>query len=822
MQDFRFAARQLWKSPGFLLVAVVTLALGIGANTAVFSVINAILLRPLAYLDPGRLTLIWSSVPSQGLPIFSSAPPDYRAWRSENHTFADMGAFSNGGVNLSVEGQPPQELTSSRITASLFRTLGVRPILGNWFTERNEQWGEHRVAILSYGLWQRSFGGDPNIVGRQVHLGGEIYSIVGVMPKDFVFFRRPVVIWTPLAWPPKDNMNTRNNHFLWVVGRLKPGVTEAQASSDLNVIADRIAKQFPENQGLSVRLQDIRDNLVGKVRAGLLALFGAVLFVLLVSCVNLANLLLARAASRHKEFAVRSAIGASRTRLVRQFISESVFLAALGGAAGVLLGTVLLRVFVSLLPATFPRIQSLRMDPYVLAFTAALALGSVLLFGIVPALEASRANPQEALHENARSVASGRRSRKIRSVLVISEMALATALLAGAGLLIKSFSRLLHQDFGFEPRQVLTFAMPMTEAKHPTDELQAAFVGQVLQRLRVLPGVTTVGIVNTLPLGYGMGWGKNVSGESFPPMHSMADVPNVLFNLVSSDYLRAMSARLIAGRHFSDSDTAKTHPVAIVNQTFAQRFYPNQKVVGKTIRLTPPQELIPPQPPEERDQPQAPYRTIVGIIGDLKNGEANEQADAEVFVPYTQFAGEGWGAAPMFAVRSEGDPASLTSAIRNAISDLDTEQPISDIAVMGDRVQKSLAQSRFTALLLGLFSSVAVLLAAIGIYGVISYGVSARSQEIGVRMALGANRSSVLAMVMKESLRLAALGLVVGLVLALGLSRMIASLMFGIRATDPAVYLLISAVVVVVALLAAAIPARRAAALEPMQALRAE
>jgi len=437
-------------------------------------------------------------------------------------------------------------------------------------------------------------------------------------------------------------------------------------------------------------------------------------------------------------------------------------------------------------------------------------------------LEASRANPQEALHENARSVASGRRSRKIRSVLVISEMALATALLAGAGLLIKSFSRLLHQDFGFEPRQVLTFAMPMTEAKHPTDELQAAFVGQVLQRLRVLPGVTTVGIVNTLPLGYGMGWGKNVSGESFPPMHSMADVPNVLFNLVSSDYLRAMSARLIAGRHFSDSDTAKTHPVAIVNQTFAQRFYPNQKVVGKTIRLTPPQELIPPQPPEERDQPQAPYRTIVGIIGDLKNGEANEQADAEVFVPYTQFAGEGWGAAPMFAVRSEGDPASLTSAIRNAISDLDTEQPISDIAVMGDRVQKSLAQSRFTALLLGLFSSVAVLLAAIGIYGVISYGVSARSQEIGVRMALGANRSSVLAMVMKESLRLAALGLVVGLVLALGLSRMIASLMFGIRATDPAVYLLISAVVVVVALLAAAIPARRAAALEPMQALRAE
>ncbi len=618
LQDLRFAARQLRKSPGFTITAILTLALGVGANTAVFSVINAVLLRSLPYPDPERLMLVWSSAPAQDLPKFGSAPPDYRDWRSQNHSFQNMGSFSNDGVSLSVEGQEPQELVSARITASLFPTMGVHPFLGHDFTERNEQWGEHRVAILSFGLWQRTFAADPNVVGRQVHLGGEIFTVVGVMPQDFRFFRRPVVIWTPMAFAPKDVMNSRSNHFISIVGRLKPGVTPQQADSDLNVIAARIATQFPQNAGLGVRLQTIRDNLVGNVRPALLALFGAVVFVLLVACVNLANLLLTRGSARQREFAVRSAIGASRARLVRQFVSESVLLAFMGGAAGVALGWGLLRMFVAMLPATFPTIQAVHMDPYVFVFTAALALGSVLVFGILPALEASRVNPQLALHQSARGATSSRRSNRLRSALVITEMALATVLLAGAGLLIKSFSQLQHQDFGFEPQRVVTFELPMKESKYPKDEQQAAVIAQVLDRVRSIPGVTAVGMVNTLPLGYGMGWGKDVSGEGFPPMHTMADVPSVSFNLISPGYFSAINARLMLGRDFSDSDTAKTQPVAIVNQAFARRFYPNQNVIGKTIRLAPPQELLPSPPSELRDLPQAPYRTVVGVTRRLE------------------------------------------------------------------------------------------------------------------------------------------------------------------------------------------------------------
>ena len=820
LQDLRYALRQMWKSPGFTTVAVLTLALGIGANTAIFSVVNAVLLRPVPYPDAGRLLLLWSSAPSQGLPKFPSSPADYRVWRSDNHSFQDMGAFSNTGISMSLEGQAPEMLISASVTANLFPTLGVQPFLGHGFTERNEQWGEHRVAILSYGLWERSFGSDPNVVGRQVHLGGELYTIAGVMSQDFRFFKRPVSIWTPLAFAPHDNMNTRNNHFVWVAGRLKPGVTPQQADSDLNLIAARVGKEFPENAGLGVRTESFRDNLVGNVRPALLAIFGAVLFVLLVACVNLANLLLTRAAARRKEFAVRSAMGASRGRLVRQFVHESILIAILGGAAGLLLGYELLRIVTSVLPETFPTVQTIRMDPYVLGFTAALALGSVLLFGIVPAIEAARADPQQVLHESARGATQGLGARRFRNGLIITELALATSLLVGAGLLIKSFSHLQRQDFGFEPQRLLTFGLPLDDVRYPKPDKALLFLQQVIERVRQLPGVRAVGVVNTLPLGNGMGWGKDVSGEGFPPMHSIADVPNAQFNLISPDYFKSMGARLQAGRAFATSDTAKSQPVAIVNAAFARRFYPNQNVIGKTIRMLPPPELIPPQttqPPE----PLAPYRTVVGMVGDLKNTEANQAADPEVFVPVTQFAGEGWGSV-MFAVRTDQDPATLASAIRNAVAALDPQQPVAWISPMTDLLEASVAQSRFNAMLLAVFAGMALLLAAIGIYGVISCGVSVRTREIGLRMALGADRRSVVSMVLKESMKLVAFGLFAGLVLALLLTRLIASLLFGVRSADPVVYAAISLVLFGSALLATLLPARRASALEPMQALRAE
>ncbi len=822
LQDLRYALRQIWKSPGFTTIAVLTLALGIGANTAIFSVVNAVLLRPMPYPNADRLLLLWSSAPSQGLPMFGSSPADYRVWRSDNHSFGNMGAFSNSGISMSLEGHAPELLVSSAITANLFPTMGVQPFLGHGFSEHNEQWGEHRVAILSYGLWERSFGSDPNVIGRQVHLGGELYTITGVMPRDFRFFKRPVVIWTPLAFAPHDNMNTRNNHFVWVVGRLKSAVTPQQAASDLNVIAARIAKQFPENAGLGVRIQTFRDNLVGNVRPALLAIFGAVLFVLLVACVNLANLLLTRAASRRKEFAVRSAMGASRARLVRQFVNESLLIAILGGAAGMLLGYELLRMVTAVLPATFPTIQTVRMDPYVLAFTALMALGSVLLFGIVPAFEASRADPQQVLHQTNRSSTQGLAARRFRNGLIVTELALATSLLAGAGLLIKSFSHLQHQDFGFEPQRLLTFGLPLDDVKYPKPDKAVPFVDQVISRVQQLPGVRAVGLVSTLPLGYGMGWGKNVSGEGFPPMNTMADVPNVTFNLISADYFRAMGARLQAGRAFATSDTAKSQPVAIVNEAFARRFYPNQSVVGKTIRMLPPPELIPPQPANQPPEPLAPYRTVVGMVADLKNSDANQPADPEVFVPFTQFEGEGWSNGPMFAVRTDQDPATLASGIRNVVAEMDPQQPVAEISPMTQLLERSVAQSRFNALLLAIFAATALLLAAIGIYGVISYGVSIRTQEIGVRMALGADRRSVVSMVLKESMKLVAFGLFAGLVLALALTRLLASLLFGVRTADPMVFAAISLVLFGTALLATLLPARRASALEPMQALRAE
>jgi putative ABC transport system permease protein len=733
-----------------------------------------------------------------------------------------MGAFSNGGITMSQEGRTPELLISSSVTANVFPILGVQPFLGHGFSERNEQWGEHRVAILSYGLWERNFGSDPSVVGRQVHLGGELYTIAGVMPKDFRFFRRPVVIWTPLAFAPDDSMNTRNNHFVWVVGRLKLGVTPQQADTDLNVIAARIAKEFPVNAGVGIKTQSLRDNLVGNVRPALLAIFGAVLFVLLVACVNLANLLLTRAASRQKEFAVRSAIGASRGRLVRQFVTESIVIAVLGGVAGVLLAAELLRLVAAVLPSTFPTVQTLRMDPYVLGFTAVLAMGSALLFGIVPAFEAARVDPQQALHESSRSSTQGRRARRFRRGLIIAEMALATSLLAGAGLLIKSFSHLQHQDFGFDPQHVLTFSLPLDDVKYPKPDKAIVAINQVISRIQQLPAVRAAGIGSTLPLGYGMGWGKWISGEGFPPMHSIADVPNVTFNLISPDYFKAMGARLQAGRAFSDADTAKSQPVAIVNDSFARRFYPHENVIGKTIRMLPPPELIPPRSPAEQAEPLAPYRTVVGMVADLKNSDVNQPADAEVFAPFTQYAGEGWTSAPMFAVRTAGDAGAIAPAIRNAVGEMDSQQAVAEVKLMSELLERSVAQSRFNTILLAIFAAMALLLAAIGIYGVISYGVSIRTQEIGLRMALGADRRSVVSMVLRESLALAAYGLGAGLILAIALTRLIASLLFDVRPADPTVYLAISLVLLAAALLAAWLPARRASVLEPMQALRAE
>ena len=820
--DLHFAFRQLRKSPGFVLTAVLTLALGIGANTAVFSVVDAVLLRDLPYANPERLLMVWSSAPSQGLPLFGPSGPDYRAWRSENHSFEEIGAYAPSGTNLSVGRQMPETLVSAQITASLLSTLGARPLLGQSFSERHEQWGEHRVVLLSYGLWQRKFGADPTVVGKQVNLNGETFTVLGVMPREFRLLNRPKAeLWTPLSWAPGDNMNTRNNHYLSVVGRLKPAVTERAAQADLDVVARNLEHQFPENAGMGIRLQKLRDHLVGNVRPALLALFGTVLFVLLVACVNLANLMLTRAASRQKEFGIRCAMGASRVRLIRQFLTDSALLALIGAAAGILVGSALLRAITTVLPATFPTVGPISMDPRVFGFTAMLAVGSVLFFGVVPAVEASRVDPEQSLHQNRRGATQSRRSRRLRSSLVIVEIALATALLAGAGLLIKSFSQLQRQDLGFDPRNVLTLALPLAGPQYEQEDKSLAFLQESLRRIQALPGVKAVGIANSLPLGYGMGWGKFISGEGLPVPATTADLPTCNFDLISPDYFRALGGRLEQGRAFNDSDTGKSKPVAIVNQSFAKRFYPKGDVLGKTIRLAAPDALRAQLPPPPPGVPQAPDRIVVGIVADLKNSDAEHATEPEVFAPMTQYAGEGWGPA-IFVVRADKDPMALVPSVQKVVASIDPQQPIAHVDAMTSLLGRSIAQSRFNTVLLAMFAGLALLLAAIGIYGVISYGVSDRTHEIGVRMALGADRPSVLTMVLRESFRLTAIGLTAGLVLALALSRLVRTLLFGVGTADPAVYAITSFVLAAVAMVATLLPARRAAAIEPMQALRAE
>ena len=820
--DLRFAFRQLRKSPGFTLTAILTLTLGIGANTAVFSVVDAVLLRDLPYRDPKQLFMVWSSAPAQGLPQFSSSGPDYRAWRSENHSFENLGAYSGSSANLSVAGQMPETLVAAKLTASMLSILGARPLLGQSFSERHEQWSEHRVVLLSYGLWQRKFGADPTIVGRQVNLNGGAFTILGVMPQDFRLLDQPKAqLWTPLSWAPDDNMNTRNNHYLFVVGRLKPGLTESAAQADLDVIARSLERRFRENAGMGIRLQKLRDHLVGDVRPALLALFGAVLFVLLVACVNLANLMLSRAASRQKEFGIRCAMGANRPRLIRQFLIDSALLAVLGAGAGILVGSGILRAITTMLPTTFPTVGSISMDPRVLGFTAVLAVGSLLFFGLVPAFEASDAAPEQTLHDNQRGATQSRGSRRLKNSLVVTEIALATALLAGAGLFLKSFSQLQHQDFGFDPRNVLTFVEPLVGAQYDQEDKSLAFLQESIRRIQLLPGVRSVGIGTSLPLGFGMGWGKFVSGEGLPVPATTGDLPTCGFNLISPDYFKALGARIEEGRAFDDSDTGKSRPVAIVNQAFVKRFYPKGDALGKTIRLAPPDALRAQLPPPPAGVPQAPDRVVVGIVADLKNGNADHAADPEAFAPITQYAGEGWGPGN-FVVRTDRDPMAFVPSVQKLIASMDPQQPISDVDAMTSLLGRSIAQSRFNAVLLVMFAGLAVMLAAVGIYGVISYGVSNRTHEIGVRMALGADRTSVLRMVLRESFGLTAMGLIAGLGLALALSRLVRTLLFGVGVTDPAVYILTALALGAVAMVATLVPARRAAAIEPMQALRAE
>ncbi len=823
LQDLRFGARMLIKQPGFTLIAALALAIGIGANTAIFSVVDATLLRPLPYPESERLVMLWSTEKTPAGRRKGSCVPDYREWRERNQVFEGLGAFYYGDFNLTGDNQNAERVQGAFVTANFFSALGVTPALGRGFQAADEQFGRHQVVLLSHELWQRRFGGDPQMVGRGIRLGGVPYTVVGVMPQGMAFLGdSPPELWTPLSFAAGDNKATRNNYFLRLVGRLRTGVSIEQAQADVGAIAARMKAEFGEVTGAVVSL---REQIIGDVRRALLVLLGAVAFVLLVACVNVANLLLARAAAREREFAVRAALGASRARIIRQLLVESAPLGLLGGGAGLLLAYWGLELMRSLLPATLPRLNTISIDGRVLGFTLLASVLTVMAFGLAPAFQTAREGVREALNEGGRGSMAGHRRSRLRDGLVVIEMALALVLLVGAGLMIRSFVRLQQVDTGFSPANVLTMRIPLPEAKYPDPRGPNAppppglqFFHQLLERVAALPGVESAGVTSILPLGVGNGWGKRFSIEGRTAPSSLDQAPNVRLAFVSPDYFNTLGIAVRRGRGFTTFDRAETQQVVVINESLARRSFPNEDPLGKTIWLGAPESLLPPA----TQVPRSPSvrRTIVGVIADVKSGPLETAAGPEAYVPLDQYRGEGWHSALMLAVRSPLPVASLIAAVREQVRALDRDQPITNIATMEERLNRRLSEPRFSTLLLGLFAGVAMLLAAIGIYGVMSYAVTQRLHEIGIRMALGAARRDVLRLLIGQGMKRALLGVGIGLAGAMALTRLMRQLLFGVSATDPLTFAGVALLLTLAALLACWLPARRATKVDPLTSLR--
>ena len=824
IQDIRYGIRSLLKRPSFTVIAIITLAIGIGANTAIFSVVDATLLRQLPYPESERLVMLWSTG-AAGTPM-GSCVPDYREWRDQNQVFEGLGAYWYGDFNLTGDNQNAERVQGAFVTTNFFTVLGVTPALGRGFQAADERFGQHRVVLLSHELWQRRFGGDPQLIGREIPMGGVSYTVVGVMPQGMAFLNNSPKpeLWTPLSFAPGDNMATRNNYFLRLVGRLKTGVSIEQAKVDVSAIAERMSEEF---HGINGTIVPLREQIIGNVRRALLMLLGAVAFMLLVACVNVANLLLARAAAREREFAVRAALGASRARIIRQLLLESVPLGLLGGGAGLLLATWGLDLIRSLLPSSLPQHNTIGIDGRVLVFTLLASMLTVVVFGLLPAFQTARHELRDRLNEGGRGGTGGRRRSRLRAGLVVTEMALALILLVGAGLMMQSFVNLHHVDIGFSATNVLTMRIPLPKSKYPVPQQPndpppagLNFFNQMLERVQALPGVESAGVSNILPLGVGNGWGKMFSVEGHPMPTSLDQVPGVGLALVSPNYFKTLGITLRRGRDFTSSDRAETQPVAVINETLARRSFPNEDPLGKRIWLGPPESLL----PRELRSPDNPFvrRTIVGVIADVKSGNLDTAAGAEVYLPLEQSRGEGWENTMMLAVRSSLPTDSLAAAIREEVRTLDRDQPVTGIATMEERVSRTMSEPRFNTLLLGLFAGIAMLLAALGIYGVMSYAVTQRSPEFAIRMALGAQRHDVLGLVIGQGMKLTLIGVGLGLAGAFALTRLIQNLLFDVSAADPLTFTVIALLLALVALVACWLPARRATKVDPLVALRYE
>jgi putative ABC transport system permease protein len=810
LKDIRYGIRGLLKRPAFTAIAVITLALGIGANTAIFSVVNAVLLRPLPFHDPGQLVTLWERNPKQGYEQNPPAAGNYVDWREQNRVFAQMAIYApSRNFNLSL-GDQPERISGAAVSSSLFELLGVSAVQGRTFSSEEEQPGNDQVALISHSLWQRHFAADLNPVGRTITLDSKPYTIVGVMPEGFqfpggsgtvlrTFTPAAAELWVPLALDA-DTLRQRSSHSLYAIGRLKPGITVGQATAEMDAIQQRLEQQYPTFYvGSHVKVVPLAEQIAGTARQPLLILWGAVAFVLLISCANVANLLLSRSNSRKKEFALRAALGAGRTRIIRQLLTESLLLSFAGGIAGALLAAWGVHVLSTIVPPDFPRRGEIAIDGWVLGFTLLISVLTGIIFGLAPAIQSTKMDLTEALKASGRNSAGSSHRHSLRSLLVMSEMALALILLIGAALMIQSFLRLQQVGAGFTADNVLTMEVSLPRNSYPR-ERRPDFFQRLLERARSVPGVQLVAAAKHLPLsGDNMNFAFDIEGRPFPPGRS----PGADCRFVTSDYFKALRISLLKGRLFSESDGPHAPHVLLINKAMAARFFPNEDPIGKRLELG----------------INSFTGQIVGIVGDVKHVGLDADVNEEVYAPYSQ--------APFWTdmtllVRTSGDPMSVAGAMRNELGTLDKQVSIGKVRTMDTIAAESVAQPRFRTLLLGLFGISALLLASVGIYGVMSYAVTQRTQEIGIRMALGAQVGDVRRLVIKNGMTLALIGVAIGLAGAFGLTRLMATLLFGISATDVPTFAAISVGVVAVALLACYIPARRATKIDPLVALRYE
>jgi predicted permease len=812
-QDLRYGFRLMRKSPGFVVIAVLALALGTGANTAIFSLVNALLLRPISYENPDRLAMVWEKSVKRGFGQIPTSLLNFTDLRADNKSFEDLGAFTDSSFNLTGAAEP-EKVTGVRVTASLLSLLGRQPLKGRLFLAGEDQPQASHVLILSHHLWQRSFGSNANLVGQTVALNGESYTVVGIMPPDFKFpptfsatvassqFTMPHAdLWVPLTTDAVPLV--REGRTLYMIGRLKPGVTATAAQAEMNVIASRLQKEYPAvDADMEVDVIPLREQVTGDVRPALLVLFGAVGCVLLIACANVANLLLAKASGRQKEVAVRIALGATRLRIIQQLLTESMLLSLAGGLLGSIIGILAVRQLIAFTPSSVPKPDHIGIDAPVLLFTLLLSVFTSFIFGLVPALQASKSDLNETLKEGGRGNSGGARQNRVRSLLVITEVALALVLLIGAGLMIKSFVRLQNVNPGFNPENLITLELQLPQNKYGEKDRQAAFQQQVVQRLAEIPGVQSAGAVNYLPFS-GTELNSGVTIEGRPPVANANERPRAFFRDISPNYFQAMGIPVRQGRPFADSDNKDAPAVVIINEAAARRFYPNEDPLGKRFK-------------QGRAESKNPWVMVVGIVGGVSHTALGVASQPEVYLPFQQNP----DATITLVARTKSDPRGLAATVRREVSMLDKDLPVSNIKFMDEIVAGSVSQPRVYALLLGIFAGLALVLAAIGIYGVISYSVTQRTHEVGIRMALGAQTRDVLALIIKQGMALALVGIFLGLIVSLALTRVLASQLYGVSSTDPVTFAAISLLLIFVAVIACYIPALRATKVDPMIAVR--